>query len=105
MCCRLHPFLQVSGGYHTLGYKKWTVFLHDAERAGAWVLGPPESDWAAERGLKTVRPPGSAAHTPSMLTGYSGGGRNGPHPNQLVSLPASLTPWELPQALHQLLHS
>lgn len=57
---------EVSGGYHTLGYKKWTVFLHDAERAGAWVLGPPESEWASERGLKTVRPPGSAAHTPSQ---------------------------------------
>lgn len=71
---------QVSGGYHTLGYKKWTVFLHDAERAGAWVLGPPESEWAAERGLKTVRPPGSAAHTPSLATNYTGNGRGSPHP-------------------------
>eukprot|EP00873_Tetraselmis_striata_P041729 jgi/Tetstr1/461993/TSEL_007065.t1 len=71
---------EVSGGYHTLGYKKWTVFLHDAERAGAWVLGPPESEWAAERGLKTVRPPGSAAHTPSLATNYTGNGRGSPHP-------------------------
>eukprot|EP00873_Tetraselmis_striata_P022177 jgi/Tetstr1/442441/TSEL_030565.t1 len=71
---------EVSGGYHTLGYKKWTVFLHDAERAGAWVLGPPESEWAAERGLKTVRPPGSAAHTPSLATNYTANGRGSPHP-------------------------
>lgn len=78
-----HPYLpliqwlntELDGGYAALGYKKLTPFLEDCERAGAVTLVAPESEWAADRGLKTIRP---ARGPLSIGKGGSRGGPPGP---------------------------